>query len=204
MTMRAIRPTVGLACLTAVATVPLLAFAQDPAPKAAPLKLTPPPGQRYAGLDFQSRVGSFKFVPPSEDLVSQGELKMSFTGTVLLSGLEPGSTIEVSSGVRKEFDSDTMKGDVYKKMKRVVYHGTGTLRFYGKARAIQFFGRDMKAHFFGLGILRLYGEFDKNLETGTYKYAGSETTDAWGTGGRNLVIPSREQATPKPRVKVGG
>jgi hypothetical protein len=193
MVMRPFRLTVGVAGMAVLGLLVASAVAQQK-PATGATK-TPEAKPLYAGLDFQSNVGSFKLLGAG-DTPAMGKLTFSFTGTVLVSGLEKGSKVTTSGNVRREIN-DT-------KHNKAVYHGTGTMTVDGRVRAVQFFGRDVKAKFFGQGIFRLYGEFDKNLGTGTYKYAGSTEVRPWGTGGMTLAVPSLEQATPKPRIRDSG
>lgn len=144
------------------------------------------------GLSFETGVGSFKLLGAGE-VPATGKLTIKFKGTVLVSGAVDGTKVTTTGKVLKEIDD--------KKHGKSVYHGEGTMVVDGKVRAVQFFGRELDGRFFGTGIFRLYGEFDKNLNTGTYKYDGDETKP-WGTGGVTLAVPSLEQATPKPVIKI--
>lgn len=145
------------------------------------------------GMDFKANVGSFKLLGAG-DVPAKGKLTFDFNGTVLVSGAEKTTMIVASPGVRREIN------DV--KHNKAVYHGRGKMTIDGPVRAVQFFGRDLKARFYGRGIFRLYGEFDKNLDTGSYKLDGNQEARPWGTGGVTLTVPSIEQATPKPTVKI--
>ena len=198
MPMRAFRPTAGLAGIAATVLVApvLLATAALAQQAPAPTKLAAPapvPKSRYAGLSFESKVGSFKMLGAG-DVPAQGKLTINFTGTVLVSGPEPTAKITTSGNVLREIN-DVKRG-------KIVYHGTGTLVVDGSVRAVQFFGRNLKGRFFGQAIFRLYGEFDKDLNTGTYQFDGSQDVRPWGTGGGTFSVPSIEQATPKPRVRI--
>lgn len=146
----------------------------------------------FGGLTFKTNVGSFKLLGAGE-VPASGKLTIKFKGTVLVSGAGNDTKVTTSGKVLREInDTKTMKS---------VYHGEGTLVVDGKVRAVQFFGRDLDGRFYGMGIFRLYGEFDKDLNTGTYKFDGDETK-IWGTGGVTCAVPSLEQATPKPIIKI--
>ena len=125
MTMRALRPSAGLLGIAALGLVACVAKAQYASPNLNEKPKTPP-NLKY-GVNFETKVGSFKI--KSGVHPATGTLKMDFTGTVLVSGLEPGAKVTVTPGVRREIH-DT-------KHNKTVYHGTGTLTFTGAARAIQ-------------------------------------------------------------------
>jgi hypothetical protein len=165
-----------------------LTFRQVP-PPAANIKWAKPHARAY----FNSNVGSFKLMA-NDEFATEGTLDMTFRGTLLVSNLEPGSTIVVSGNIRKEIDDP--------KLKRQVYFGDGRVTIVGKFRSVQFFGRGLRAAFDGFGFVRLYGEFDRNLDTGYYWYEGAAEKIPWSTGGSPLVIPPPDAA--KPRVKPKG
>ncbi len=112
----------------------------------------------------------------------------------MVSGATKTTKLGTSGNIRREL--------VDAKRNKQVYHGTGTMTIDGPVKAVQFFGRNVKARYFGTGIFRLYGEFDKKLETGFYQYDGSPERRPWGTGGMTVVVPSPEQATPKPKIRI--
>lgn len=189
MTMRALRPLAALSGAAAVGLIASYAVAQG-VPN-APHKPLDPKAPMH-GVNFETRVGSFKIKSGADP--ATGKLTMNFTGTVLVSGLEPGSKVTVSPGVRREI-YDT-------KHNKAVYHGTGTLTFEGKTRAIQWFGKNLKARFVGVAILQFYGEFDNNFNTGTFKYDGIAEEGMWGTGGRQITVPHADQVKPAPKVRI--
>ncbi len=145
-----------------------LAFAQGPT--AAPAK----PDTMY----FSTGVGSFKLLPPGPNTTT-GSLDMTFEGTVMVSGLK--GTVTPGPGVRLEYARPDHN--------RQVFFGKGRLQVKGEYRAIQFFGRNLKGSFTGVTVARLYGEFDKNMETGYYWYASQPEKQDWGTSGRTLSVP---------------
>ena len=136
------------------------------------------PGAPEDTLFFSTTVGSFKLLPPGPDKTS-GTLDMDFEGTVMVNDLK--GTVTPGPGVRLEYD----RPDHH----RQVYFGKGHIRVSGEYRSIQFFGRNVKGSFKGVTVARLYGEFDKNMETGYYWYASKPEKQDWGSYGRQLTVP---------------
>lgn len=154
------------------------------------------------GMDevfLTTKIGSFKILPTGKDL-PQGKLSISFTGTLLITGADHKPT--VSGNLKKEYESE--------KFNKVVYHGVGKIELDGQFQSVQWFGRDMSADFKALGnrsaVIRLYGEFDKQLDTGYYWYAASPKDKVdWGTIGRPVIVPQPPSQRPiVPKVKTGG
>lgn len=144
-----------------------------------------PKSSRYANLKFNTKVGSFK-VLGTDEVLAQGTLKMSFKGTVMVSDLEPGGTVNFTGNVRKEYTTDDKR--------KTLYFGKGTITVAGRYKSLQFFGQDLDANFFGLGIFRLYGEFDKDLKTGTYQVDQGEKMP-WGTNGMQVAVPNPQMSS---------
>jgi len=128
-------------------------------------------------IDFESKLGSFKLIDGT------GHVEFSFTGTVMLNGVE--GPLKVSPGLRKEFDD----------MGRVAYFGTGSISLDGKFRGIQCFGKNLKGWWNGNGVGRLYGEFDENLKTGTYKFAKQSRAEFWSPYGTTFSLPPFQMGT---------
>ena len=152
-------------------------------------------GENYATMHMRSNLGSFKIIPATDDRGNPdaGRLEFSFTGTVLISKLDGKAT--VSDGLRKEFDD----------MDRVVYHGTGSIVIEGKWRAVQWFGGDMEAVWYGRGIARVVGEFDRNLETGELWFDDPVATIPWMTQIREIHLPERKfGSNVRPRERGSG
>jgi hypothetical protein len=147
-----------------------LAHGQTSAAPAAPVK----PDTMY----FSTGVGSFKLLPPGPN-TTKGTLDMTFEGTVMVSGLK--GTVTPGPGVRLEYTRADHG--------RQVFFGKGHIRVSGDYRAIQFFGKNLKGSFTGVTVARLYGEFDKSMETGYFWYASQPTKMDWGTNGRTLSVP---------------
>lgn len=128
-------------------------------------------------LWFETNVGSFKILPKGP-VIPSGTLTMSFTGSVLISEMKGKVTPE--GNVRREYYN--------KERGKEVWFGTGKLTIDGNFRAVQWFGRNLKAKFYGNGFVRLYGEFDKDLETGNYWFDPAEKK-YWGTYGTGVSVP---------------
>ncbi|OWU64478.1 MAG: hypothetical protein CBB60_009645 [Armatimonadetes bacterium Cent15-Ar3] len=142
---------------------------------------------------FNAAIGSFKLVSPG-DRNAYGKLELTFKGTLLLVGLKPNTPVQVTGNLRKEYDNGSRE--------RVIYHGQGKIVVDGTMKSAQWFGRDLSARFNGMGIFRLYGEFDKKGMTGTYQLTGDKLR-YWGSGGMTVVVPN-PAITPsvKPKVKI--
>lgn len=163
----------------------------QPAPEAFRQGVTPNPDRAYATMHLRTNLGSCRFID------GEGKIQMSFTGTILINKLN--GTHTVTGNVTREFaDKD-----------RIVYVGTGTLTVQGSWRAVQWFGSNMRAIWYGAGIVRLAGEFDRNLRTGEVWYDDPEFRDFWpGQGTREFLLPPFLGAqppteAPRPRVRGG-
>ena len=154
------------------------AFAQTP---------TAPPVDT---LFLSTTVGSFKILPTGGEK-TKGTLDVDFEGTMMVSGLT--GTAVPGAGVRLEYNRE----DHNKK----VFFGKGHIRVEGEFRAIQFFGRNLKGSFRGNAVARLYGEFDKAMETGYYWFASKPEKVDWGTYGRTVVVPPPASDTAAGPIK---
>lgn len=101
---------------------------------------------------MQTKLGSFKVIG------GEGRIDFTFKGTLLVSNLTDGEMQIVSGNLKKE----------YSKNNRTVYTGQARVIITGKYRGIQWFGSDMKAVWYGKGFVRVSGEFDRDLNTGSY------------------------------------
>lgn len=145
----------------------------------------------FSTLHMESNLGSFKIYP------GQGRCEFSFTGTVLVSGLNDDGYVEASPGVIVEYTG----------LNRTVYHGTGSIVVSGKWRALQWFGTDMSGVWYGQGMMRIIGEFDRDLNTGTYWYSDPSDVGNWPTNMIELVLPERRFGETQgivPRRRGGG
>ena len=181
--------------LAAALAAPLAALAFQGAPPTAQASsgasTAPPKAADTGTIDFSSKVGSFKILSPNSDVKARGKIQMSFKGSVLVVGLE--GNVTPGPGVRLQYKNDEHA--------RQAYFGEGTLTVDGKWRAIQFFGRDFSGHWDGMGIMRLYGEFDDKLETGTFKIAGDQPRP-WGNGGMTVVLPKAPDGTTRVKARI--
>jgi hypothetical protein len=153
-----------------------------------------PDSTKAQGVNLTTAVGSFKLLWSGDEPV-MGTLSFDFKGSVLITGLK--GTVTTTSGIQKEYE-DT-------KHKKQAYFGSGKMVITGSYTSVQWFGRDMKARFTGRGLFRLFGEFDRNLSTGTYNYDGEEPT-AWGTGGMQVALPKPNYGPSRevPKVRDAG
>ncbi len=136
-------------------------------------------------IRLQANLGSFRSID------GQGKFDVAFHGTVLISGLE--GKVTPQGAVRRELN----------KYGREVYFGKGRLVIEGKWRAIQWFGSNMKTTWYGQGLIRILGEFDRNLKTGTYWYEDPADSGSFPVNGLlTLTVPETvygSGATPRRR-----
>lgn len=143
----------------------------QPATTAQMAGVTPSP--KFATMHMRTKIGSFKAVDAS------GRFEMDFKGTVLISQLK--GTAVPSGNLRKEYDSHG----------RQVYFGAGKIVVTGSWRGIQWFGTDMSATWYGAGLIRLTGEFDKDLNTGEFWFSDPSKKQFWLTSSAMTVtLPS--------------
>jgi hypothetical protein len=110
-------------------------------------------------LHVETHIGSFKMVPKGPSYPA-GKLEFTFQGTVLVSGLVPGSVLQTSGDVHEEFNN--------KEHGKQVFFGRGKLLIVGSFRNCEWFGRDLNLTFTGSAIIRIIAEFDKNRDTGLF------------------------------------
>jgi len=208
MKMRAIRPVllaatvVGMAATFAPTAIGPGQFTRPQVNKIQPPPATSPTAGKpldltsgdFNGVNFHTNVGSFKLLGSDPRLV-EGKLEFNFKGTVLVSNLEKGSTVILGGDVRKEYETDDKD--------KVLYFGKGKITILGRFRAVQFFGQNLSGRFFGWGIFRFYGEFDKKLDTGTYQVDGAQPYP-FGTGGATVNVSGSGVAGKVKIKKVGG
>ena len=182
-----VRKIVGWLLLSGIAVWAVAQSGAKPAP-------APVPAKEYGNLHLETNIGSFRVMGPGPDTPAEGHIEISFTGSLLVSQLE--GKVTTSGNLVKEYDA----------AKRQVYFGTGSIVVDGKFRKIQWFGRNMKADFRGIGSFLVFGEFDQNLETGSYYYNDPAKPLPWGQHGQGIQIPSQDSKVIKPieRGKSGG
>lgn len=176
----------------------LVADGQMPPPTERPGKgvITPrnpqptAPGNRPIGtIHFKTKLGSFKMID------GIGKVDMTFSGTVMFNKYK-GAPLKIEGKVKQEYDD---------KRGRVALFGTGRIVFSGEWRGVQWFGTDMNAVWTGNGNLRIVGDFDKNLSTGTYWYDDPKKVQYWPTAVWEIGVPERKYgatAEPKERPKT--
>ena len=163
--------------VVAAALVASLVFAQTKG------QAPSPPGEAPIGtLHLQTSIGSFKILGVA-NLPASGKVDVQFTGSILISDLE--GDLAISPGLVKEYLGHGKQ----------VYFGTGTVTVNGRFRSVQWFGRDMKATWVGRGVIRLYGEFDNNLQTGDAWFDDASRKVPWGQGGLTLELPDPTRRT---------
>lgn len=180
-----LKRTLSIAVLVGVGTLPMTLWAQQQMPKprlnpGTPGTTMPPPVATGVGgktLNFKCNLGSFKLLPKSG--MADGHIEMSFTGTLLVSQFD--GKITVSGNLKKEFEG----------YGRAAYFGTGKVVIDGKFRGVQWFGSGLSGKWTGNGVARLYGEFDRNLDTGKYWYENLNDVKPWGTYGLTAEVPER-------------
>lgn len=139
-------------------------------------------------INLQCNIGSCRLID------GKGQVAISWSGTLLLNKYEGAAPI-VTGNVRVEFDEH----------KRKAYFGTGKIILDGKFRGIQWFGKSFSAKWFGSGMMRLYGEFDRNGNTGTYWYGGAEAEKKpWGQFGLTVLLPNPNQSEAVVPKRRGG
>lgn len=138
----------------------------------------------YKTMHLATRVGTCKIID------SEGRLEINFTGSLLISQLK-GKHV-MTGKFSKEYDD---RG-------RVLYYGTGKAVITGEWRAVQFFGRDFSAVWFGRGVARVGGEYDKDLKTGETWYDDPSFKIAWPAQGlMEMRLPTNLPTTNGPEAK---
>lgn len=169
---------ISFGCLAALIVTPSIAQAPD----------------NTGEVVMKTNIGSFKITSPG-DKKSFGKITMSFKGSLLIVGYDGKSPVSVSGNLRTEYEN--------KSRDRVLYFGQGTVTLDGKFHAIQWFGRNLTMNWNGMGICRLYGEFDKEGNTGTYSIKG-DVLRYWGNGGTMFTLPAPNTAIVTPKVRKSG
>ena len=138
-------------------------------------------------LHFTCNVGSFRFVN------GIGKVDMDFKGTVLVTDLK--GTIKPSGNIKLEYDSRGRKA----------YFGAGHIVVQGEFRQLQWFGQDLQGSWDGRGRALLYGEYDKNLDTGFFWFLNeTDRKRPWLTGGYTVDVPLQTNLQDKPIIRGGG
>jgi hypothetical protein len=162
-----------------------------PRPPAVPKVATTIPAK---GIHLTTAIGSFKIKRGSE-ANNFGLLQMTFKGTVLVSGLK--GVVTVGGGTALEFEQTDFNKKVY------FSKGGGTLTVKGEFGGVQFFGQDLSAYYRGDGVLQLFGEFDKNLNTGFYWYDETPSDKKyWNTTGQQVTPTPFQSGDMESHIKV--
>ena len=127
----------------------------------ASAKMLLPPPKINDSVRIVTTLGSFKSLPKGKELPS-GRLEFAFKGTVLVTGLVPGSYLKTTGNVRKEYE-DVPHG-------KQVYFGSGRMLIVGRWGNCQWFGQNLDLTYKGSAVIRMTADFDKNLNTGQYWY----------------------------------
>lgn len=149
------------------------------------------PSSQFSTVHLQTKLGSFKSID------GEGRFEVTCAGTILISNFK--GKAEIGPGWRKEHES---RG-------RAVYSGKGKVVLTGSWRGFQWFGRDMNAVWYGKGVVRVVGEFDRNLKTGDYWYDDPKKKLPWFSSGVTTVFLPQQNfgadlnATPKERKRPG-
>lgn len=144
-------------------------------------------------VNFSCRIGSFRFYNAT------GTVHLHFKGTVLIRDLK-GPAPVLAGNVKQEYPAPGKDGHG-----RVAYFGDGDITVNGHWDSMLWFGRDLTGSWNGNGGARLYGEYDKNMETGWYWF-GSDVGDRrpWRIGGpAEFMLPPYGPGQGKPTIKGG-
>jgi hypothetical protein len=142
----------------------------------------------FATMHLRTQLGSFKIVPAG-DTPAMGRFEMTFTGTVLIHDLK--GRLETAGKLRLEYNDHG----------RRVFTGTGRIVVTGEWRSMQWFGSNMEAVWYGRGLIRVSGEFDRNLNTGEYWYDDPKQKYYWYPGASMQVELPQAGAPPAPPVE---
>ena len=138
----------------------------------------------FGTMHFFTHLGSFRVID------GHGRIEFDFSGTVLISTLK--GDYKISGNVHKEYDQHD----------RVIYTGTGHLIVTGSWRAVHWFGKDLQGTWWGRGMIRFTGEFDRQQKTGQYWYDDPKKIRYW-PGGSSIDVPLPDvTAGHNPNVKV--
>ncbi|MGE0001798.1 MAG: hypothetical protein AB7F50_01825 [Fimbriimonadaceae bacterium] len=132
----------------------------------------------FGVLHMQTNLGSFRLID------GRGRVEFTFQGTVLISQLN--GTWKLDGAARKEYED---KG-------RLILNGRGKMTITGEWRAVQWFGTNMQGVWYGFGTARLQGEFDRNLNTGTYWFEDQTDVRYWlANNVLDVTVPTRKMGT---------
>lgn len=149
------------------------------------------PNPDFGTMHLQTKIGSCKFFN------GQGRLEINYTGSLLLHGFKGKYT--VSGKLVRQYNAPE-RG-------RELYYGKGKIVLIGSFKSLQWFGRDLSAVWYGLGMVRLSGEYYEStskpgtFESGWYWYGDPTKRQAWpATGSFEYPNPeSKYVPPPEPR-----
>jgi len=144
-----------------------------------------PPEPTTGTMHLVCNVGSFRLVNGT------GTVDITFKGTILVTELK--GTVVPSGNVKVEWDKPNKKA----------YFGNGHLQIKGAFRNIQWFGSDLNATWVGNGRALLFGEYDKNLDTGFFWYDDPAHKIPWSNGGWTADLPGKTVPMLKPTIRGG-
>jgi hypothetical protein len=188
MMSRALLAIASLVAVAGVATAIQVSGAQNGGVPSSALALLPS-RQINDTLHVKTNVASFKVLPKG-DKMPAGRLEFGFEGTVLITGMEPGSFLKTTGNIRKEYQEP--------KSGKQVYFGKGRILLVGKFSNCQWFGRNLDLTFQGDAIVRMIAEFDSKLNTGEFWFDPNEKV-ALQPNLMNIAVPS-ERGGPAPAI----
>lgn len=136
----------------------------------------------YGTMHLEAPLGSFKIID------GEGRVEMTFSGSMMLSQVDGNVAVE------------GQLSQIYNDRGRKVLYGKGKVVVTGKWRAIQWFGKGMVSTWYGSGIVRLTGEYDRNFNPGKFWYEDANNKSDWPvTASFDYPNPPREDVTPRRR-----
>lgn len=139
-------------------------------------------------------LGSFKLYNGT------GTAHFKFKGSFLLAYLN--GSVTVTGNVKKEYPSPAQAAKLKNPNIRQAYFGDGEITIKGNFKSVQWFGRDLAGEWTGAGGLRLYGDYDKNMETGWYWYGDDVAhRNPWTVSSGDLFLPKFGSDVAKPVLK---
>lgn len=136
----------------------------------------------FGTLHAKTNIGSAK------SMDGKGRFEISFEGTLLISGYK-GAPIQIQGELVQQ----------YKDSGRTVYFGRGRCILSGQWRGAQWFGQKLDLVWYGSGVLRIRGEFDKDMNTGSFWYDDPKKATPFPTQGTmDVPVPFATRFTGGP------
>ncbi|MCW5941477.1 MAG: hypothetical protein KIS66_04550 [Fimbriimonadaceae bacterium] len=180
-----------------VAQTPPVATGYGPLPPLRRVSQKP-----YGTLNMKANLGSFKLLSVTDpntrvNIPGEGQLVFDFAGTVMVNDYK-GAPIQIIGNIKKE----------YEKYGRQAFHGKGRMILEGTWRAVQWFGSDLTLfRWYGQGLIRIVGEFDRDQNIGEYWYEDPAKKFYWYAQSTTVTNPQMTrgpQAAPRERGGAGG